>query len=454
MSFPRYERYKDSGHEWIGVIPTHWGTGRLKNVLAEMGSGGTPDTDDPTMWSDAEAGVAWVAIGDMSSFDTVLSTARAISPNAIAAKRLRVWPRGTLLFSMYASLGHVAELGIDAAINQAILALLPGDSHQPYLRSWLAFLQPRLVEQASRNTQDNLNAEKVRNLPIARPPLDEQAAIAAFLHHETAKIDALVEEQKRLIELLKEKRQAVISHAVTKGLNPNAPMKDSGVEWLGGVPAHWRVGGCGFHIAVLSGFAFPSSGFTQDESATRLLRGINVGVSRLKWDEVVYWQRVDGDGLEIYELKDGDLVIGMDRPLIADGVRIAKVTAADVPCLLLQRVASIQTRPSLNADYLHCLLSSGLFVAHFHPEVTGVSVPHISPAQIQRFVIPVPPVDEQEAVARFVQQTIERFDALTGQAFAAVELLQERRAALISAAVTGKIDVRSSERRPDLHPAC
>ena len=116
--------------------------------------------------------------------------------------------------------------------------------------------------------------------------------------------------------------------------------KPSGVEWQGDVPEHWKVGKCGFYLRILSGFAFPSSGFTEDENDTKLLRGINVGVSRLKWSETVYWRRLPDDGLDAYEMQEGDLVIGMDRPLITEGIRVAKVKCSDQPCLLLQRVAS------------------------------------------------------------------------------------------------------------------
>lgn len=277
---------------------------------------------------------------------------------------------------------------------------------------------------------------------IVLPPIEEQDILLTFLDHETAKIDALVAEQEKLIELLKEKRQAVISHAVTKGLDPNVPMKDSGIEWLGEVPAHWRVGKSGFHLSILSGFAFPSSGFTDDQNATKLLRGINVGVSRLKWDETVYWRRSEGDGLDVYEMRDGDLVIGLDRPLIAEGIRVAKVKESDLPCLLLQRVASLKTHSTLHADYLLYLLSSEMFVAHFSPETTGVSVPHISPEQISTFVIPVPPPAEQHAIVAYVEGAVSKLDTLTAEAEQAIELLKERRSALISATVTGKIDVR------------
>ena len=218
--------------------------------------------------------------------------------------------------------------------------------------------------------------------------------------------------------------------------------KDSGVEWLGDVPKHWLVGKCGFYLTILSGFAFRSADFSEDGSDTKLLRGINVGVSRLKWDETVYWRRTLDDGLDAYEMRVGDLVIGMDRPLIGEGMRVAKVKQSDLPCLLLQRVASLKTGALLNSDYLLGLLSSEMFVAHFSPDTTGVSVPHISPEQIGNFMIPVPPVNEQESIVAFATTETAKLNALTAEAERGIELLQERRTALISAAVTGKLDVR------------
>ncbi|MEO8298529.1 MAG: restriction endonuclease subunit S, partial [Burkholderiales bacterium] len=138
-----------------------------------------------------------------------------------------------------------------------------------------------------------------------------------------------------------------------------------------------------------------------------------------------------------------DLVIGMDRPLIGEGMRVATVTRADLPSLLLQRVASLKVGPKLLAGYLQHLLSSPMFVAHFSPETTGVSVPHISPYQISNFVIPIPPANEQATIVGHLSDQFGAFAGLIKEASAAIDLLRERRAALISAAVTGQIDVRA-----------
>ena len=241
MSVPAYSSYRNSGVLWIGDVPAHWTSCRLKHALEKMGSGGTPDTDNGRFWSADETGTPWVAIGDMSDRDQVVDTSKRLTAQGLASKGLEIWPAGTLLFSMYASLGHVAVTATPMAVNQAILALVPRSNvSQAYLKRWFEFLRPHLKAEASSNTQDNLNAGKVANLPVTLPPIAEQLAIAAFLDRETGKIDALVEAQRQLIELLKEKRHAVISHVITKGLDPSAPMKDSGVEWLGEVPAHCR----------------------------------------------------------------------------------------------------------------------------------------------------------------------------------------------------------------------
>jgi type I restriction enzyme S subunit len=219
-----------------------------------------------------------------------------------------------------------------------------------------------------------------------------------------------------------------------------AHYKDSGVEWLGEVPAHWDVTKAGRYFSILSGFAFPSSEFTLDESNTRLLRGINVGVSKIRWDETVYWRRFSGDDLDSFELACGDVVIGMDRPYINEGMRVARISDADLPCLLLQRVAAIRAFGKLSDDYIFLLLSSTMFLDHFSPETTGVSVPHISPSQISGFIIPIPPLAEQKEIFKWTQNETTKLDALITEQRTLIDLLKEKRQAVISHAVTKGLD--------------
>jgi type I restriction enzyme S subunit len=315
--------------------------------------------------------------------------------------------------------------------------------HVKFTFYWLLVFKQSIIDlYASGGGQPNINQEIIANLKVPAPGIPEQTQIARFLDHETARIDALIEEQKRLIELLKEKRQVVISHAVTKGLDATVPMKDSGVEWLGEVPAHWRVSKLGHYAQILTGFPFPSASFSHDESDVRLLRGANIGVGSLKWIDTVYWSLSEGDNLSSYLMEEGQIVLGMDRPWISEGMRIARVTKEDMPCLLLQRVAAISPSAELDDEYLFCLLASELFKTYIEPDLTGVSVPHISPEQIMSFQISVPEIGEQRRISSFIRNQLDQMTALFEQASESVELLQERRSALISAAVTGKIDVR------------
>ena len=444
MSFPRYLAYKDSGVEWLGEVPEHWQAVRFSRLISAIkdGTHGTYArvSDGLPLLSAKNVLDGQLDVGESESLISE-SDHEEITSNGFPRK-------GDLLLTIVGTLGRccVFEQNEPIAFQRSVCFIRLRNDHFPkffYFVTQSQFFQEQLVGRSKSAAQAGVYMGDVAGMTVLLPPYnEEQKAIASFLDRETAKIDALVAEQEQLITLLKEKRQAVISNAVTKGLDPSVPMKDSGVEWLGEVPEHWAVGKCGFYIRILSGFAFPSSGFSNDESNYRLLRGANVGVSRLKWDDTVFWERTESDGLDEYEMSEGDLVIGMDRPLISEGMRVAKVSAEDLPALLLQRVASLKVGPKLHADYLHHLLSSEMFIAHFSPETTGVSVPHISPDQINNFVIPVPSIDEQRAIVEQLSNLATLYSDLINEAGLSVELLRERRSALISAAVTGQIDVR------------
>lgn len=438
--YQAYPEYQYSGVEWLGDAPKDWSVipvGRLfwrtkrtnfvekelLSVYRDYGVIPTSSRDDNN---------------NKPSED--LTPYQLVQPADLVMNKMKAW-QGSIAISEFE--GIVSPAYFVYQPNKKMFQVAEPKYIHYLLRHPMYIAQYMRQSKGIRVNQWDLDPEEFQRIELLLPSKAEQSQIINFLDHETAKIDTLIEQQQQLIQLLKEKRQAVISHAVTKGLNLNAPMKDSGVEWLGEVPAHWRIGKCGFYISILSGFAFPSSGFSDNENDTKLLRGINVGVSHLKWNETVYWKREPGDGLDIYEMKAGDLVIGMDRPLISEGIRVAKVIDSDLPCLLLQRVASLKTGNELDSDYLFAYLSSEMFASYFSPDTTGVSVPHISPDQISNFVIAIPPINEQRSIAEYLHVEKSKFKSLIEEAELANVLLQERRTALISAAVTGKIDVRN-----------
>ena len=410
--------------------------------LFRIVGGTTPKSDEPTYW---DGDIPWATPADLSGCGPLglTQTQRQITGAGLVSCGTNLVPAGSIVLSTRAPIGSLAVARVPLCTNQGCRCLVPkGQTQSDYFAQLLTSCTEALNIRGKGTTFLELSGDELARFKVPVPPEPEQRLIAQFLRYETAKIDALIAQQRRLIELLNEKRQAVISNAVTKGLNPDAPMKPSGVEWLGDVPAHWKVAKCGRYVSILPGFAFPSSQFSADGEDVRLLRGVNVGVSEIRWDDVAYWKRSAHDGLDPFLLQQGDIVLGMDRPIINGGIRVARIAANDLPCLLLQRVARLRPSPLLKPEYLTALLSSTFFEAHITPETTGVSVPHISAEQIASFVIPLPPLHEQEGIAAVLASSEQTTRSLSCESERAIELLHERRTALISAAVTGLIDVR------------
>ena len=345
MSFPAYPAYKDSGIEWLGEVPEHWTEKPFFSLVSERCESNSGMKHENLL----SLSYGRIVNKDINSLDGLLpasfETYQVVHPGDIVFRLTDLQNDKRSLRSAI-----VRETGI---ITSAYLAGVCRGIFPEYANFlFRAYDSIKVFYSMGGGLRQSIKYSDMKWLPIWLPDWQEQTQIARFLDHETARIDALIEEQQRLIELLKEKRQAVISHAVTKGLDPTAPMKDSGVEWLGEVPAHWKVSKLGHYAQILTGFPFPSASFSHDESDVRLLRGANIGVGSLKWIDTVYWELNEGDELSSYLMTEGQIVLGMDRPWISEGMRIARVTQDDMPCLLLQRVAAITPNAGINDEYL------------------------------------------------------------------------------------------------------
>jgi type I restriction enzyme S subunit len=271
------------------------------------------------------------------------------------------------------------------------------------------------------------------------PAYAEQQSIAAFLDQETAKIDALIEKQQRLIELLKEKRQAVISHAVTKGLNPNAAMKDSGVEWLGKVPAHWDVQPLKY-LCTFSGGGTPSkdnlSYWTEGNIpwvSPKDMKSFWINDSQDKITQAA----VQGSSTNFVEA--GALLIVVRSGILQRTIPIAINT---VPVTLNQDMKALSFIQEMSVEFAANFILGNIPPLLLEWSKEGATVESIEHEYLSSSVFPVPPYDEQLEINATIRKRMESFDALEQQASTGISLLQERRTALISAAVTGKIDVR------------
>ena len=232
---------KDSGIEWIGEIPKEWNVIKNKYLISVLYSGGTPSATNGNFYCQ-EVGIPFVSISDMSNCSYVVKTAKHITESGIEDKKLRILPIGTILYSIYATVGAISELKVEATISQAILAIqLNSKIDKSFYKYNLTAMRDYIFSNASGNTQFNLNAEKVRNFYFVLPTFSAQRRIADYLDDKCGKIDRYIEQQKQVIEKLKAYKQSVITEAVTKGLDPTVPMKDSGVEWIGEIPESWVV---------------------------------------------------------------------------------------------------------------------------------------------------------------------------------------------------------------------
>lgn len=286
--------------------------------------------------------------------------------------------------------------------------------------------------------------DDIPRLAVSRPPLEEQIAIASFLDRETAKIDALIAEQQRLIELLQEKRRSVISHAVTKGLNPNAPMKDSGVEWLGEVPEHWLVNRFKLSIESCTNGVWGDEA-SNDENDVICIRVADFDRHRLEArepDEPTIRNVSDRD-IEQRSLRNGDLLLEKSGGGDKQPVGAAVLYVGKSPSVCSNFVARMRLNKNMNPSfwrYAHYSAYSLRINTKSIKQTSGIQ--NLDQQQYFDEKVAYPPFEEQQEIANFLDHEGGKTDSLVTQQQRLIELLQERRSALISAAVTGQIDVR------------
>jgi type I restriction enzyme, S subunit len=353
---------------------------------------------------------------------------------------------GDLLITKDGTIGKVAlvsELDGKATLNSGVFVVRPLRSDfttQYYYWLLLSRAFTDFVDYyKTGSTIAHLYQETFVNFKYPLPPYEEQQKIANFLDHETAKIDTLITKQEKLIELLKEKRQAVISHAVTKGLNPDAPMKDSGVEWLGEVPEHWHVKKLKHFGVVIGGFAFKSTDFT--DSGYPVVKISNVSHLNLDWGDRSFLPNNYAVEHKDYIAPKGSLVFAMTRPVISGGIKVFLMEDDRSP-LINQRVGFMKIENQSSAFFILQSSQSNSFLAQFTNNMTITNQPNISGEGIGSISIPFPPQCELTEINKKLTKLEAIFKTLTVKSVEQIQLLKERKTALISAAVTGKIDVR------------
>jgi len=443
VSFPRYSECKPSGIEWLGLVPETWSIKRLrfaaqinpsKSEIARVprdtvvsflpmeaiSDDGALDLERTRRIGEVETGYTYFREGDV--------TVAKITPCFENGK-------GAVMRELVGGIGFgTTELTV-ARPRQ-------GQTSATYLHWLFNSALFRSLGEASMygaGGQKRVPDDFFRDFAISFPPLDEQTIIVAFLNRETAKIDALVAEQEKLISLLKEKRQALISHAVTKGLDPNVPMKDSGIEWLGQVPAHWTVTPLKWLVdpsrPIMYGIVLPGPDVGE---GIPVLKGGNVKPARMRLDEMARTTPEIEAPYARARLKAGDLVYSI-RGSIGDCEIVPKELEGSN---ITQDVARVAVAEGVIAMWVRWALLSAPVREELASGSLGAAVRGVNIFDLKRADLPTPPVGEQRQIGRFLDNETSKIDRLMHEAERATDLLAERRRALISAAVTGKVDVR------------
>ncbi len=442
MSLPRYPHYKDSGVDWLGEVPGHWDIVRLKRVL------GNRITDGPhTTPIFTDNGIPFLSVDGIQDGELQFANCRYISAEDHAQFSKKAAPkRDDLLLGKAASVGKVARVKVDFEFSiwspLALIRVDIGVSSPGFFEYSIKspIMQAQIDNLCTSNTQKNISMDDIPNLILTRPPLNEQTQIATFLDRETAKIDALVGEQRALMALLKEKRQTLISHAVTRGLNPHAPMKPSGVEWLGDVPAHWEVTALKRIADVQGGIAKGKDHGSTPTVTVPYLRVANVQDGYLDLDTVAT-MAIPASDLARYSLRNGDVLMNEGGDFDKLGRGCIWECQID-PCVTQNHVFAV--RPKLvSSAWLNAITGADFAQFYFMSRSKqSTNLASISSSNLMDLPVVLPPPNEQQEILNFLKAQALSCDTLTTQSQRAITLLQERRSALISAAVTGQINVR------------
>lgn len=430
----------------MGDVPEHWSPAPFRYAMTGIESGTSVNATDTPADID-ELGVLKTSCVYRGFFDpeenkTVIAEDRDRVSCPLRAGTVIVSRMNTPDLVGAAGLVKTARAGI--FLPDRLWQVTVEGSDPAYVHYWTLTSeyqsQVQMACSGTSSSMQNLSQAQFSSFAFPNPPRSEQTAIASFLDRETAKIDALMAEQRILIELLKEKRQAVISHAVTKGLNPDAPMKDSGVEWLGDVPREWVATRLKFVATVQTGIAKGKDNSGKSTVKVPYLRVANVQDGYLDLNEVSLIE-IPVDDLARYSLKRGDVLMneGGDYDKLGRGhVWYGEIA----PCIHQNHVFAV--RPTtISPEWLNRITGSGYAQFYFMSQSKqSTNLASISSTNIMELPVLIPPVEEQTSIAYFLDRETAKLDALTAEANQAITLLQERRTALISAAVTGKIDVR------------
>ena len=441
MKYPPYNTYKDSGVEWLGAVPEHWEVKRLKYAANRI-MGQSPSSEDyshdsserPFLQGNAEF------------------TDRFPIPRVYCDTSNKTVPIGSLLLSVRAPVGAINFADKKYGIGRGLCAVVPITKELNAGFAWYLFTVSRteLLTKATGSTYEAVSADEVGNMLLSIPPFIEQKTIANFLDAQTAKIDKLISKKREFIDKLKEKRMALISRTVTRGLppdaakaaglNPNPKLKPSGIEWLGDVPEHWEIKRIKHIGKIRYGLGEPPE---YVDNGLPFIRATDIKSGKIDLDSVRRISPKDVPWSRRPKLAQDEILVVRSGAYTGDSALISTETAG---CIAgYDMVLSINAAQPRFVAWV--LLSRYMLEGQIYLERLRAAQPHLNAEELGNFVIFVPPISEQNAIAHHLHRETSKIDRMIEKVEAAIEKLQEYRTALITAAVTGKIDVRESAKQ-------
>ncbi|MCS9380710.1 restriction endonuclease subunit S [Pseudomonas aeruginosa] len=427
-----YPAYKDSGVEWLGRVPEHWGIRSVKTLARLDGGAGFPDDEQ----GQSDNPIPFFKVAELAS--GLRYTANTVTEET--AKRLgaKIFPPSTLVFAKVGAallLNRRCLLEMPACLDNNMMALLPGAYESQWLYWVFSTLDMGLI--VNPGAVPSINQEQVGNIRLGVPTTAEQKSISQRLGRETARIDALIEKKTRFIELLREKRQALITHAVTKGLDPNVKMKDSGVEWLGEVPEHWEA------LPLRRVVTAVKTGGTPSEEQP------SPDADGLAW----YTPGDFGNSLVLSssEKRVSALAVSSGEAkvypagavlVVSIGATLGKVGYLVEPASANQQINAVIPNSRLSGYFLAYSLSVKTEAMWFLANAATIGI--MNQEKAKEIWLAVPSPSEQKVITDYLDKGTGRLDSLIGKTERSIELLKERRSALITAVVTGQIDLREA----------
>lgn len=421
----------------INKFPDGWAQVSLQSI-ASWGSGGTPSRSQNEYYNGE---IPWIKTGNLGP-KYITQASEFITEAGVKNSSAKFFTKGSVALAMYgATIGKTSILGIDATTNQACAVGTPtaGVTSSEFLYYLLLNEKKSFINKGKGGAQPNISQAVIKEHIVCLPPIAEQKIITDKLDDLLARVESIKTRLENIPEILKKFRQSVLSAAVSGKLTE---------AWRRGNTFATVQGALGNYVSIDIGHAFKSKDFTA--TGVRLLRGQNIEPGALKWNDTKFYS--EGILNDFYHLviNAGDIVLAMDRPIISTGLKLARATENDLPCVLVQRVARFKDFINICPDFLFILLSEPSFANYIQPNQTGSDIPHISGKQILSYNVKIPNVDEQLEIVRRVEDVFNYIENIKKQTNNALLRVNNLTQSILAKAFRGELTAQWREENPEL----